>query len=201
MMFDFDGTVADTTPVLISIFNKIAPLPKLSKIDSENIDWLRDLSAAEAVKKFQVSPMQILKLNKQFHDKLNTVIDKVGICKGIDKVFERLQRMKIQYGIVTSNSKENVEKFLKASKLRVDFVHSERNIFGKGKVLTKVIKQWGRSKHEAVYVGDEVRDVDAAREAGIKIMAVTWGLNSQHRLQKSNPDWLINSAEEIEKVL
>ena len=48
---------------------------------------------------------------------------------------------------------------------------------------------------------DEVRDIEAARKSGIKSVAVTWGYNSKDALLKENPDFLINSPDELRNII
>jgi phosphoglycolate phosphatase len=46
-------------------------------------------------------------------------------------------------------------------------------------------------------VGDETRDIDAAREAGVQCAAVTWGIHSRQVLQKHAPAAIIDKPEEL----
>ena len=52
----------------------------------------------------------------------------------------------------------------------------------------------------AIYVGDETRDVEAARKAGVQIIAVGWGLNSRASLLLQNPDFIVDSPEELTQL-
>jgi phosphoglycolate phosphatase-like HAD superfamily hydrolase len=54
---------------------------------------------------------------------------------------------------------------------------------------------------EVVYVGDETRDIEAAKKSQIKVIAVTWGFNSKQVLAAQNPDFLIDRPEELIKVI
>ena len=56
-------------------------------------------------------------------------------------------------------------------------------------------------KSEVAFVGDEVRDVEAARKVGMTVVAVTWGINSRQGLADANPDFLVDTAEELIKLL
>ena len=52
-----------------------------------------------------------------------------------------------------------------------------------------------------IYIGDETRDIEAAHDAKIKIIAVTWGLNSRQILTKYKPEWLVNAPDDVITVL
>jgi hypothetical protein len=78
-----------------------------------------------------------------------------------------------------------------------DFIYSANNLFGKHRTINATLKQFNISPHEVVYIGDEMRDVDAARNSNIKIAAVCWGYNSKSALQKTQPDIIIEHPKEL----
>lgn len=202
VIFDFDGTIANTLEATVKIYNKIASKHGLKKIKPYEIDSLRDLGARELIRKFKVSTLKIPFLIREFRSNLKKDIQNILPVEGIDQVFRDLKRKKIRTGIVTSNSKENVQLFLKEWGItNVDFIHSESSLFGKGKVLSHVVQQQGISRKETIYVGDEVRDIEAAHDVRVAIIAVSWGFNSKKRLIQSKPDYLISKPKEILKII
>jgi phosphoglycolate phosphatase len=106
-------------------------------------------------------------------------------------------------GIITSNSQENVTDFLRVNDLDnlFDFVYSGVTIFGKTTIINNVLKQKQIKPQEVIYVGDETRDIEASKKANIKVIAVTWGFNSQEVLAKQNPDFLIQEPYELLEVI
>jgi len=78
-----------------------------------------------------------------------------------------------------------------------DFIYSDGSLFGKGKILKRVLKKYEFFKRNVVYVGDEVRDIDAAREAGIKIVSVSWGFNSKEVLGSNKPNYIVDTPAEL----
>lgn len=201
-IFDFDGTIANTLSSIIKLFNEIAPKYNLATIKDSERERLKDSSARELLKKYKITPLKLLRLIKEVRSKLKKYIQDASIVEGMEKVFPDLKKHGVKIGIVTSNSTENVRLFLRKHNItEVDFIHSESNLFGKGKVLAHLIQQQRLNKEKVVYVGDEVRDVDAAHKAGVPIIAVTWGFNSQKRLKQTEPDYLISEPEEISEKL
>jgi len=51
---------------------------------------------------------------------------------------------------------------------------------------------------EVAYVGDEVRDVEAAREVGVTSIAVSWGYAERAALTALEPSYLVNEPLELE---
>jgi HAD superfamily hydrolase (TIGR01549 family) len=202
IIFDFDGTLADTFDFLVKAFNQIAHQYNLPQIPNSEIKNLKNLSARELFQKYPLSPWKLLKFSRHIRSELKQNIKEITPFPGIHKLLKNLKKSDIEIGIVTSNSKQNVELFLKNHNIdEIDFVYSEKNLFGKGRVLSSLIRKNKLNKNEVIYVGDEVRDIEAGKKADIKIVSVTWGLNSKSRLQRSSPDYLVNKPEDILKIL
>ena len=63
--------------------------------------------------------------------------------------------------------------------------------------IIKIIKKENALKDKCIYIGDETRDIEAARKAGVKVAAVSWGLNSREALEKYQPDWLLENPKNL----
>ena len=96
-------------------------------------------------------------------------------------------------GMVTSNSEENVARFLALQGL--DFFDCgaySSGMFGKASKLRGLIHKHHLQKQNVLYIGDTVGDIIACRKAGIKAAAVTWGYNSREVLAAVKPDFLVS---------
>ena len=67
--------------------------------------------------------------------------------------------------------------------------------------LLLAVKELGCQPHEAAYVGDAIVDVQAARNAGMAAVAVTWGAGVRAALAAVNPDVLADSVDELRHAL
>lgn len=202
IIFDFDGTIADTLSVIVKLFNKNSKKYHLPKISKKELENLRSMEPIEIIKKYGISLIEIPFIANKIKKDLNSEIDKAEMQTGIRELILELKSKKYRMGILTSNAKENVEKFLNSNKLSVfDFIHSELNLFGKNRSLENIIKKFSLKKEEVIYVGDEVRDIDACKEAGIKIISVTWGFNKKKILAKNKPDYLIDNPLKILEIV
>jgi phosphoglycolate phosphatase len=150
--------------------------------------------------KYDLPVWKFLKLTQKILKELKKNITDLQPIAGMSELLAELKTVGFKVGILSSNNQENIQLFLTKHKINtIDFIYSEKNLFGKDKVLKHLIKKYGLSKEEVIYVGDEVRDVEASQKAEIKVMAVTWGFNSELRLKKSNPDYIISDIKEILK--
>ena len=194
-VFDFDGTLADTFEVLKNIAKE-----SIEGISDKEFELLKDEGIKAMMKKKNVYAWQVPKLVLNVTSKLKEKEDIKLFPEMVKLVKELSNSYKI--GIVSSNSEENITKTLKKYNLLnlFDFILSQSSIFGKHRVLKKMCNKYNISLSEVIYVGDEDRDILAAKKVKIKNIAVTWGYNSEKRLKKVHPDYLVNSPKEILKI-
>lgn len=184
------------------LFNQVAPQYNLPPINEADIEGVRNTSAKELILKYRISPWKLWKLTQYIQGKLKQNIHQIKMVDGLAEVVTELKENGHQVGIVTSNTRENVRLFLESHQFpELDFIHSEKNLFGKAKVLRSLLRELGLPTSEAVYVGDEVRDVEAAKKAGICIVAVAWGFNSPTRLALAQPDYLVSRPTQLLSIV
>jgi HAD superfamily hydrolase (TIGR01549 family) len=202
LIFDFDGTIADTLAAFIRMANRHHEELGIPRLDEEEVEAMRGMTSRAILKKFRIPlaklPHLVLKYQKEFHRE----IDKLGLFPGIRELVLELKAFGVKLGILTSNSQENVRKFLQARELDVfDFIHSESNIFGKTRALRHLLREEDVGRKDVMYVGDEVRDIEACRKADVPVIAVTWGFQRRDFLAGQDPTFLVDSPDEILQIV
>ncbi|MEB3149303.1 MAG: HAD-IA family hydrolase [Sphaerospermopsis sp.] len=203
IIFDFDGTIADTVDALVTIANRLAVEFDYVQISANELTLLRNLTSREIIRYSGISLFKIPFLVKKVKGELKNKIKDLQSIPGIKEALIELKNKEYRLGIITSNSQENVSAFLKCHNLDYlfEFIHSGVTIFGKTTIINNVLRQKQIKPQTVIYVGDETRDVEAAKKANIKVVAVTWGFNSPEALVKENPDFLINHPSELLEVI
>ncbi len=198
IIFDFDGTLADTLKFAIMISNKLSDRFNYKKITDDKIDDYRGMSAQELVKKSGIKYYKIPFLATQFKIEFKKVLDQLQAFPEIPSVLEELSKS-FKLGILTSNSEGNVNSFLKSNKLSeyITFVNSQSRLYGKHISLRKIMLKYGLQKDNLIYIGDETRDIEATKKLGIKSISVTWGFNTKNILKQFSPDFMVDSPKEI----
>lgn len=189
VVFDFDGTVADTFQQTIDLIREVKP-----DLSDKIIKRYRELGAKKVKSELKISLREIFRVMRLIKDKQLDTIEKAVAFRGMKKLIEELREKKIEVGILSSNSKKNIEKWLQKELIMIDWVRSESTLFGKEKALIKV------KSADMLYVGDEIRDIEACHKIGIKIVAVTWGYNSEKALRQANPDYLVGEVKELRNL-
>lgn len=203
ILFDFDGTLVDSRALLVKLYNEMAVQYQFRRIRDQDLALLRSLSISERVDRLGVPVLQIPKLVTAGRQLYQENIRTLHIVPGMKEVIARVSSQGMKSSILSSNSEVNIRQILKNNKLDGAFkeIISAKHIFGKHHSIRKVMKQWGTAPSRMIYVGDELRDIEACRKLGVPIVAVTWGYDSQHLLLSGKPDYLVNSPGELLKTL
>lgn len=190
IIFDLDGTLADSIPLLIEIVNDLGVVDR--KLTRDDYEKAKNLTVKEILKELGVPLWRAPGLLVKGRASLTKRIHEVPFFEGMDKTVRDLSRRHHLF-VMSSNSLENVQKFLENHKIENVFqeIHGGVGIFSKAKMLRKIVKERGLDPAKTYYVGDEIRDVEAAKKAGLKSVAVTWGFNGEKILRKHAPDFIV----------
>jgi phosphoglycolate phosphatase-like HAD superfamily hydrolase len=197
VIFDFDGTLADTFVASIRIFEKLTS--KADPYNEEEILRLRGLTAFNVVRELRIRPWRVPWLLVRGRAMMRREIETIIVFEGIEDVLNRLQDAGVPMYIISSNSPGNIRKLLQRRGLDHYFKHIYGNvgIFGKSKMLRRVIKRNRLDLRSTYYVGDEGRDIEAAKRVGVTSVAVAWGFNSAELLAKHHPAVLAHTPAEL----
>lgn len=191
LIFDFDGTICDSLDMASSIINTYLAKYTLPKTSSAEI---KRLGLKGLISKYKLSIIQLGKLVPWGRRQISQKIPQLEVFPDLPRVLHTLAR-KHSLGIITTNSSQNVRKFLQLKHLEnvFSFIDDSPDIFGKHHKLT--------SHKGDYYIGDETRDVEAAKKAGIKSIAVTWGYESRLLLLAAKPDIIISRPVQLIKKI
>ncbi len=203
LVFDFDGTIADTLGETFRIFNEIAPELGIRTVREEELGDLRHLSLRQLLNHLEIPKRRVPALIARGTGMMRGNIRNLPLIGGIGEVLVEMRRNVESFGILTSNTTPNVDLFLRAHGLRdlFDFVSSTSKLTGKAKHLRAIRKTFSLRSEEMLYIGDELRDVKASRKAGIPVAAVTWGFNSRESLAAQKPDYVFDHPAEFLQLL
>jgi|SRR3989344_229271 len=191
LIFDFDGTIADSLETFIVIANKHfkTSFTKREVRSKGTITLIKELRIPKLL-----LPLYILRARRE----VRPIIPLLNTFKDIPMAIRKLGRAH-DLAIITTNSKINVYKFLRKQKIESFFAYIDDSLAyeGKDKKITRLINKCGYSKNDCAYIGDESRDIHAAKIAEVTSVAVTWGYESRGLLRNAHPDKIVNSPQEL----
>ena len=199
IIFDFDGVLGDSLDAAVSVISSVGPKYGLPKVTKEEI---RDNGISGLISKYKISPIRLPFLVNEFRKELNKIIETVKPFKDIEVVLKELSKI-YQLGILSSNSQLNLTSFIAKNNWSqyFSFVFSNSSLFGKHISLSKLFKERKIEKDEVIYVGDEERDVKAAKKIMILVVGVLWGYESKEILGRQHPDFIAKQPSDLIKIV
>jgi phosphoglycolate phosphatase len=197
-LFDFDGTLADSFPWFLEVANRLAGEHRFRRIEEHEIAALRSHSARHLIEHLGVPLWKLPALARQVRQQMARDIARIALFPGVELLLRGLAERGVRLAIVTSNSADNVRRVL-GPELSALIQHYAcgATLFGKGSKLRGVLRDSGVPAAEALSIGDEIRDLEAAREAGIAFGAVAWGYTDPDAFRALAPDMIFSRVEEI----
>jgi phosphoglycolate phosphatase len=201
VIFDFDGTIVDSLDFVINMYENW--YPKSEHLKNIDKDKLRNMPITGVIEELRIRPWKVPALIIRGRMEMNKNIDKLDAIPGVFQLIDDLEKHNARLFILSSNSSRNINKYLRLKGSRDKFrrVYGGVGILGKAKALKKVIEKNKLNYSETYYVGDEVRDIKAAKKAGIYSIGVTWGYNGKTIMNKENPDLVADKPQDIIKFL
>jgi HAD superfamily hydrolase (TIGR01509 family) len=210
VIFDWDGTLADTRRVIVASFQK-ALSDVGCNVDDEFIERRIGIGAAETFR-------EILRASKMRFDealvaslvekKVQAEIDmssQVKLFEGAMTLLESL-RAKVKLALASMSNRDFVDHMLNAMNIQRFFeVVLTANEVDKSKpdpeIFLKCALKLGSTPEECVVVEDSIFGVKAAKAARMGCIAVLTGVYSREELKRANPDLIVNSLEERDEIL
>lgn len=190
--------MADTLPWMRSIFNDLAEEHGFRRVEPHEYDRFRDLHGRTLLRELGLPLWKLPRVVSSMRRRMAEHRGTLSTFPGIGEMLRRLAVGGVQLAVVSSNSRENVERVLGAesAKLIAHFACGV-SMFGKGAKLRQVLRQSGVQKQQAIFIGDEIRDGEAAHKAQIAFGAVLWGQHSVEALRAQKPAEIFARVPEI----
>jgi phosphoglycolate phosphatase len=188
-IFDFDGTLADSFPFFIRVFNQLAEQHGFKGIDPHLIPAYRHYSARQMMQEVGLPAWKLPLVGRSFISLMKQNAAGIRLFEQVDELLPHLVNQGVTLAIVSSNSYDNVGRILGPENARlIKQFECGMSIFGKPARIRKVLKKTGIAGHEAIYIGDQVTDLEAARQEKIAFGAVAWGYGTIESLREHCPE-------------
>ena len=196
-IFDFDGTLADSLPWFRASFQDMITRFDLAPIRDDEVEGLRGLSAREIMARLNVSMWQLPAIVSDMRKRKLAAAGEIALFKGIPAMLTDLQRQGIKTAIVSSDSEASVRQVLGPVTSLITRFDCGAAMFGKHWKFRRVARKLGAKPSETICIGDEIRDIEAAKAVGMDSGAAAWGYALPSALQAAGPTHLFNSIEEM----
>ncbi len=192
VILDFDGVLADSAPWMLRNMAGFLRARGLPVPEPDEIEAMRSLSNREIVRRMRVPAWRLPAIARDMRALMESHAHEIGLFPGAAEFLARLDAAGARPAIVSSNSEVVVRQVLGPAAGHVRRYACGAGLFGKAPVFRKVMRAERVRPGRVVAVGDETRDIEAARRAGIACAAVTWGYASPQVLERFAPDHLVD---------
>lgn len=204
VLFDFDGTLADSWPWFRAELPLAIQRWRLRPISDGGDGALRRLPASAVLKSLGVPGWKLPWIAADLRRRMTAAIaadpDRIRPFPGVAALLRTLAGADAPplLALVSSNSATNVARVLGPALWGLFAAHDcGVPVGGKAARLRRLSRRLRVAPEAALYIGDELRDIAAARRAGIPVGAVTWGYNDPAVLRQAGPDLLFERVGDI----
>jgi len=201
VIFDLDGTLADSFPWFRRHVNGVADRFAFRRIADEDVESLRHADSREILMRLEVPTWKLPAIARHMRRLKGQHLQDIPLFDGTEAMLRTLSEAGFRLALVSSDSEANARAQLGELAALFSQFDCGASIFGKARKFRRVVKRAGVAPETVLAIGDEVRDIEAARAAGIACGAVRWGFASSQALQARAPDLIFERVEDIVREL
>ena len=200
-IFDLDGTLSDSLPWFRGVVNSFADKHRFRRIEDGDHEMLRGKTSREIIAYLEVPFWRMPVIAADMRRLKSENIDSIPLFPGAGSMLQELSQAGVAIAMVSSDSESNVRRALRGHAGLIQQFACGASIFGKAAKFRKVLKRTGIAAADAIAIGDEVRDGEAAAQAGIDFGAVSWGYATPEALRRLAPALVFDSVADILEIV
>jgi phosphoglycolate phosphatase len=201
-IFDFDGTLADSADWVFGVMNDVARRYGFREIDAAEREALRGRPTREVIRALGVPAWKLPLIAAHMRSLARANADSISLFAWTPRLLAELSAAGLTLVIASSNDRDTILRILgPETAAHVSAVAGGASLFGKAAKFRRLMREFGVSSSGTVSIGDEQRDVEAARQAGIASIAVTWGFATPSALVAAKPTALAADADDLVRLV
>lgn len=203
VIFDFDGTLADSSFAISKLNNYFIDKYKINSTGSMDLKRISTLPLKQRFKEMGIPFYRLPLMSLEALKIYSSFIDEIKIIEGIPDILKKLAGLGMDMNILSSNSIRNIRQVLQKNNLNHYFsaIYSASKVLKKDKTIIKLLKKKNLSKDSVVYVGDQLEDINSCKRIKVKVIAVSWGYDPADLLMQGEPDYLCREPADLYKYL
>jgi phosphoglycolate phosphatase len=200
-IFDLDGTLVDSFPWFLGVVNDVASDYGFRRIDDAEIESLRHAGPREILRRLEVPLWKLPAIARHMRALKREHPQATPLFEGVPAMLQALRAAGLSLALVSSDSEDNARRQLGDNVVLFSQFACGASLFGKAVKFRTVTRRCGVAAERTIAIGDEVRDIEAARAAGIACGAATWGYAAAPALVALQPDKVFISVGDIAEQL
>lgn len=200
IIFDLSGVLIDDVHAIHSSYMHVFRLHNIKEITLQKFKDEFVLPYIHFMDKY-LKGLDYDQLKKEYYEHYNKQNYKLKAFKETKSMLEFLKNNKINSIVLSAKNQLFVEQDLEENKIKHFFTYIYGSVKDKAVVINEILKKHNFNHKETAYVGDMQHDIDAGKAGNVTTIAILTGYQSKEKLEKSNPDFIINNLEELKKLI
>jgi phosphoglycolate phosphatase len=201
VIFDLDGTLVDSFPWFLRNVNDVADRFGFRRVADGDVEALRHASTREILARLEVPLWKLPMIARHMRRLKTEQAASIALFDGAETMLRALAADGLRLTLVSSDSKANARVKLGETAALFDHFDCSASIFGKPAKFRRILKRTAIDPARVIAIGDETRDIEAARATGIACAAVTWGYAAPNALKALGPDLVFERMDDIPRAL
>lgn len=211
VLFDFEGTLVDFQWKMDEALREAQAVLTMLGLDESlfsQMDYATLFNkAVEASATLGLPSEQVReKLEEVFHRFDLDALERWNVKGDTRYVLESLKELGLLTGLVTNAGRNAVSLLLDCTHLErlLDVVITRsdvRRLKPKGDGIQQALHALGVATAKALFVGDSVTDIAAAREVGVDVAIVLGGESTRQDIERHKPQWVLRSLSQLLRIL
>jgi phosphoglycolate phosphatase len=201
VIFDFDGTLADSFPWVLGVVDDVADRFRFRRMREGELEELRYCDAREVMRRLGVPRWKVPMIARYVRTRMAADVDQIRLFPGVGEMIETLAGAGVRLAVVSANGESTIRKVLGEHARHINHISGGVSLFGKRGKLLRMSRLAAVDPGRAVAIGDEIRDLNAAKAARMAFGAVTWGLTRPEALQAGGADIVFGEMADIPRWL
>jgi phosphoglycolate phosphatase len=197
VIFDFDGTLADSFPWVIGTMDEIADRFGFRRVREGELEELRHCDAREVMRRLGISRWKLPMIARYVRTRMAQDVHQIAMFPGAGALIESLAEAGIKMAVVSANGEDTIRKVLGPHAARISHYSGGVSLFGKRGKLLQMCRKAGVKASEVMVIGDEIRDLNASRKAKMIFGAVSWGMTKPAAMRSAGVDLLFDHMDDI----
>lgn len=200
IIFDLSGVLIDDVFAVYSSYMHVFRLHNIKELTLQEFKDEFVLPYSIFMNKY-LKGIDVAQLKKEYYEHYNKESHKLKAFKDTKQFLEFLKKNNIKAIVLSAKNQKFVEEDLENNEIKDYFTAIYGSVKNKEEVIHEILEKHNFNKEETAYVGDMTHDIDAGKHGNVKTIAVLTGYQSKTKLEKANPDYIINNLAELKQLI
>jgi phosphoglycolate phosphatase len=200
-IFDFDGTLADSFPWVMSAMDEVADRFKFRRVREGELEDLRHCDAREVMRRLGIPRWKLPMIARYVRTRMAADVGQIQLFPGAGEMIDTLAQAGVKLAVVSANGEQTIRTVLGPHAARFEAYAGGVSLFGKRGKLLRMSRLTGAAASECIVIGDEIRDLNATRKARMAFGAVSWGITRPEAMAAAGAEVVFARMADIPKTV